>query len=139
MIVLDTNVVSELFRPQPHAGVVTWLEERTGDVAITAVTASELLAGVRRLPDGKRRAGLAKAVGAVLNEHHERGLILPFDSSAADHYADIFVTREQMGRPIHTADAQIAAVCRSIGATCATRNVEDFASVGVDVIDPWRD
>lgn len=139
MIVLDTNVVSELFRPQPHAGVVTWLGERAGEVAITAVTASELLAGVRRLPEGKRRAGLAKAVDKVLDEHHERGLILPFDRSAVDHYADIFVTRERIGRPIKTADAQIAAVCRSIGAACATRNVKDFASVGIDVVDPWHD
>jgi len=138
VIVLDTNVISELFRPQPDAGVVAWVTGLTGEVAITAVTASELQAGVRLLPDGERRLALAQAVDSVLADHHQRGLVLPFDSSAADHYADIFVARERSGRPVHTADAQIAAICRATGATCATRNVKDFTSVGIDVVDPWR-
>ncbi|HWC21526.1 MAG TPA: type II toxin-antitoxin system VapC family toxin [Flexivirga sp.] len=137
MIVLDTNVISEIFRPRPNTRVVAWLEGITGDVAITAVTLAELLAGVRRLPDGKRSSALAVKIDAALEPYRETSSILPFDVKAAEHYADVLVAREKAGLPIHTADAQIAAICRAYGATCATRNVKDFNGTGVQVIDPW--
>lgn len=137
MIVLDTNVVSEIFRPEPEARVLRWLEGLTGEVAITAVTLAELLTGVRRLPDGRRRSVLAERIDVALEPYRETGAILPFDAAAAEQYADVLVARERAGLPIHTADAQIAAICRAHGATCATRNVKDFAGTGVDVLDPW--
>ncbi|MFM2437787.1 MAG: hypothetical protein RLZ55_598 [Actinomycetota bacterium] len=139
MIVLDTNVISEVFKPNPNSRVVAWLESATGSIAITAITLAELLAGVRRLPDGQRTAALMVAIEAALEPYRATGAVLAFDESTADQYAEILVTRERMGRPISMADAQIAAICRSHDAVCATRNIKDFAHTGVDLIDPWRD
>lgn len=137
MIVLDTNVISEVFRPRPDARVVAWLEALAGDVAITAVTLAELLAGVHRLSDGKRKSALAGRIDAALQPYRETQAILAFDDEAADYYADVVVARERAGMPISTADAQIAAICRARRASCATRNTKDFAQVGIELIDPW--
>ena len=137
MIVLDTNVISEVFRPSPDARVVAWLESLTGDVAITAVTLAELLAGVRRLPEGRRKESLGAALESALAPYRETRAILAFDELAAERYAEVLAAREQAGLPISTADAQIAAICLTHGATCATRSVKDFARTGIDVADPW--
>lgn len=137
MIVLDTNVISEILRPEPEGCVIAWLEGLTGDVAITAVTLAELLAGVRRLPKGRRRSALAAKIDAALEPYRETRAILPFDDKAVEQYADVLVAREQAGLPIHTADAQIVAICRAHGATCATRNSKDFTGTGVELVDPW--
>ncbi|WP_438855070.1 type II toxin-antitoxin system VapC family toxin [Agromyces sp. M3QZ16-3] len=137
MIVLDTNVISEFFRPQPDARVVSWLGTLTGEVAITTITLAELLAGVRRLPDGRRRSELDMAIDAALQPYRDSRSVLSFDERAAHRYADVLLDREHAGRPISTADAQIAAICLANGAACATRNVKDFADTGIDVIDPW--
>jgi predicted nucleic acid-binding protein len=139
LIVLDTNVISEVFRPQPDARVVAWLESLTGDVAITAVTLAELLAGVRRLPDGRRRSALSTRIDAALRPYREAGSVIAFDDQAADHYAEVLIARERAGLPISTADAQIAAICRAHSASCATRNTKDFVSTGIELIDPWAD
>lgn len=137
MIVLDTNVISELFRSRPHEGVIAWLETLTGDVAITAVTMAELLAGVRRLPDGRRKAALAEGIAVALAPYQESGAVMPFDAHAAEQYAVVLTERERAGLPIVTADAQIAAICRSSGATLATRNTTDFERTGIDTVNPW--
>ena len=137
MIVLDTNVISEVLRPGPDPRVVAWLEGLTGDVAITAVTLAELLAGVRRLPKGRRRSALVVQIDAALEPYRETRAILPFDDRAAEQYADVLIAREQAGLPIHTADAQIAAICRAYGATCATRNSKNFTGTRVELVDPW--
>lgn len=137
MIVLDTNVVSELMRRRPEAAVLSWVdEEDPSGFAITAVTAAELLHGVARLPEGARRRRLAAAVHEMLTEDFA-GRVLPFDGASALHYAKLVAARERDGRPIAVADAQIGAICRHHGATLATRNVRDFAATGVDVLDPW--
>ena len=138
MIVLDTNVISEVVRSTPNDRVVAWLMSLTGEVAITAVTFAELLAGVGRLPDGRRKAELSTRIAAAIEPFRGSRSILPFDETAAAHYAEILVSREAVGRPISTADAQIAAICLAHSATCATRNLRDFAHTGVDLIDPWR-
>ncbi|GAB3616595.1 type II toxin-antitoxin system VapC family toxin [Okibacterium endophyticum] len=138
MIVLDTNVISEIFRPAPDERVVDWLESLTGDVAITSVTLGELLAGVRRLPSGRRREDLASRIDAAIEPYRGSRSVVPFDDRAADRYADVLVARESAGSPISTADAQIAAICLAHSATCATRNVKDFAHTGVELFDPWR-
>lgn len=139
MIVLDTNVISEVFRTSPDVRVVGWLKSLTGDVAITAVTLAELLAGVRRLPDGRRKVMLAARIDVALQPYQESRAILAFDGEAASQYADILVVRERAGLPISTADAQIAAICRSHDAVCATRNTKDFVSTGVELVNPWAD
>ena len=137
MIVLDTNVISEIFRPSPEALVIEWLASLTGDVAITSVTLAELLAGVRRLPEGRRKDGLTRRIDATLELYRGSRSVLPFDDLAADRYADVLMARETSGAPISTADAQIAAICLAHDATCATRNIKDFAPTGVDLVDPW--
>ncbi len=139
MIVLDTNVVSELMRRDPADAVVAWVDRQPADEAwLTAVTLAELLYGIGRLPDGQRKAGLAIAVGAMIVEDFDHR-IAAFDEPAAAHYADIVVVRERAGRPISAADAQIAAICRSHGALLATRNVDDFAHTRVSIANPWDD
>ncbi|QKT06689.1 type II toxin-antitoxin system VapC family toxin [Gordonia sp. X0973] len=137
MIVLDTNVISEVLRKRPDPSVLAWMESLTGEVAITAMTAAELLAGVRRLPAGKRRAALGSMIETVLRTYRDGGVVLPFDEGAAAEYAEVLFLRERVGLPITTADAQIAAICRSKHAVCATRNVRDFAKTGIELVDPW--
>lgn len=138
MIILDTNVISEIFRREPEPRVVAWLESLTGDVAITSITLSELLAGVRRLPTGRRREELTRRIDAAIAPFRGSRAMLPFDEVAADRYADVLVARENKGAPISTADAQIAAICLAHGATCATRNMKDFQYTGVKLVDPWK-
>lgn len=138
MIVLDTNIISEVFRPSPEPRVVDWLASLTSDVAITSVTLAELLAGVRRLPEGRRKNELTSRIEAALEPYRGSRSVLPFDDTAAARYADVLVAREYVGAPIATADAQIAAICLAHGATCATRNVKDFAHTGVELLDPWN-
>lgn len=139
MIILDTNVISEVVRSRPDQRVIAWLESLTGDVAITAVTFAELLAGVGRLPDGRRKAELSTLILTAVEPFRDGRSILAFDESAAHHYADVLQAREAVGLPISTADAQIAAICLDRGATCATRNLRDFALTGIELVDPWRD
>jgi predicted nucleic acid-binding protein len=135
VIVLDTNVLSELMRSRPASQVVDWVDGQD-ELAITAVTVAELLYGVARLPDGTRKVKLTAAVRALVEEEFS-GRVLAFDGSAAEHYADIVAERERSGRPESSADAQIAAICRTHGAHLATRNVRDFEGTGIDVVDPW--
>ena len=137
MIVLDTNVLSELMRRRPAARVVRWVDGQDASaLAITAVTVAELLYGVARLPDGARKAKLAAAADALVREDFS-GRVLPFDVAAAAHYAELAAERDRNGRPISVSDGQIAAICRCHGAALATRNVRDFDATGVSVRDPW--
>lgn len=137
MIVLDTNVVSEVLRPTPDPAVVAWLESVTEPVALTTITVAELLAEVRRLPAGRRRDELNDLIESVLAPYEGNGCVLPFDVAAARSYAAVVTERSAAGQPIAMADAQIAAICRSRAAVCATRNVRDFTGTGVTVLNPW--
>jgi len=137
VIVLDTNAISEIFRPSPEARVIRWLASLTGDVAITSVTLAELLVGVRRLPDGRPKTALANSTESVLGQYRGSRSVLLFDEATVECYADVLVAREGAGAPISTADAQIAAICLAQSATCATRNTKDFEHAGSDLINPW--
>jgi len=138
MIILDTNVISELTRPVPDPGVISWLDSLPSEeTSITAITAAELRYGVCRMPDGRRKTQLSGAVHALISADF-RGRVEPFDVLAADQYADVVAGRERAGQPISTSDAQIAAICRVLNATLATRNTADFTSTGVDLINPWK-
>jgi predicted nucleic acid-binding protein len=137
LILLDTNVVSELSRPDPDPGVLAWLDALDADeVGTTAITAAELWHGVIRLPAGRRRTELTEAVRSLLEEDFEQR-IAPFDATAARVYGAVVTNRERAGRPIGMADAQIAAVCQVVGATLATRNTKDFEGTGVALVNPW--
>ncbi len=137
MIVLDTNVISELTRQIPEPSVISWLDSLPAEeVGTTAVTAAELLYGVARMPAGRRKTELAVAVRALLGDDF-RDRVLPFDEHCASRYADIVRGRETLGRPIGVADAQIAAICRTAEAALATRNIDDFSGTGIELINPW--
>lgn len=137
MILLDTNILSELMRPVPEKGVEQWLADQPdASVFISAITEAELRYGVALLPDGKRRSALAAVIEDMLAEDFT-SRILPFDSAAAVAFAEIAAARRQAGRPIAQADAQIAAIARSRGATLATRNVPDFEGCEINVVNPW--
>jgi toxin FitB len=137
MIVLDTNVISELMQTDPDAGVVNWVEQRSpSDAYITAVTAAELVYGAARLPEGQRKVDLTLRIMDVIREDFDER-VLPFDSRAAALYGPIVADRERRGAPIHMADAQLAAICRAHGAVLATRNTKDFLDTGIDLADPW--
>ena len=138
MIILDTNVISELSRHVPDPGVLAWLDSlEISEVATTAITAAELRYGVARLPEGHRKRELTVMIRGILSEDFY-GRILPFDERASARYADIVTGREKIGRPVGVADAQIAAICRDLGATLATRNTSDFEETGIELIDPWK-
>jgi len=137
MILLDTNVLSELMRSTPEAAVERWLaEQASASVFICAITEAELRYGLALLPDGRRRAALTAVVEDMLMEDF-RDRILPFDSAAAVAFAQIAADRRRSGRPISQADAQIAAVARSRGAVLASRNLPDFDGCGLELINPW--
>jgi len=138
MIVLDTNVISEVLRPTPDPKVLNWLEEQpTNAVFTTAITRGEILYGIRLLSDGQRRRKLWTTALAIFNDDFA-GRILSFDNDAADIYADIGASRRAAGRPISQFDATIAAITRSHGAKLATRSEKDFDGCGVEVINPWK-
>ena len=137
MIVVDTNVLSELMRPRPARKVVGWLNSQpTASLFTTSVTQAEILHGVMLLPAARRRAAIEAAV-AVMFEGDFAGRVLAFDSEAASPYARIASERRHAGRPISQFDAQIAAIAQSRGASVATRNVADFEGCGITVVDPW--
>ena len=139
MILLDTNILSELMRPAPEKGVEQWLTDQPdASVFISAITEAELRYGVALLPTGKRRSTLAAVIEDMLGEDFT-GRILPFDSAAAVAFAEIAANRRQAGRPIAQADAQIAAIARSRGAALATRNVPDFEGCGIELVNPWTE
>ncbi|MBM3567701.1 MAG: type II toxin-antitoxin system VapC family toxin [Alphaproteobacteria bacterium] len=137
MIVLDTNVVSEMLRPAPAPPVAAWLSAQDGDaIWLTTLSEVELRHGVAILPAGRRRRALAEAIEAML-EQDFRDRILPFDRAAARAYAVIAAGRRAAGRPIGQIDCQIAAIARAHAAAVATRNAADYTGCGIAVIDPW--
>jgi toxin FitB len=136
MIVLDTNVLSETWRPAPSPKVLAWMRSQPMSALFTTtITEAELFYGIALLPDSKRRRALEAAVSLIFAEDLA-GRVLPFDSAAAREYAGIAAARRHAGRPI--AEAQIAAIARSRGAAVATRNGEDFAGCGVTIVSPWE-
>ena len=137
MIVLDTNVVSELMKSAPEPSVLAWIDAMpAATVFVSAITRAEILYGIALVPEGKRRDRLERAAHTAF-EAYFRGRILPFDSEAADAFAPLAAGRRQAGRPISQPDAQIVAIARSRGAELATRNVPDFEGCGVEIINPW--
>ena len=138
MIVLDTNVLSELMRETPDERVIQWMDTQpSASLFTTTITQAETLYGVSILPDGKRKQGLATAVGEMFEQDFS-GRVLPFDAPAAVAFAEICSDRTHLGRPISQFDAQIAAIARSRGASLATRNTPDFEECGIRVVDPWQ-
>jgi toxin FitB len=137
MIVLDTNVLSELMRPQPSPKVAAWVTRQPiAEVFTTTITEAEIFYGIELLVKGKRRDQLLKAADAMFTEDFA-GRIFEFGSDAARAFSRIAAQRRARGKPISHADTQIAAIARVRGAKLATRNVTDFEDCGIDVVNPW--
>jgi len=137
VIVLDTNVLSELMRQKPDVTVQRWFASLViNECMITVVTAAELRYGAERLPSGRRQEQLKRAINGIIEEDFS-GRVLPYTVAATVLLADLTLVRERLGRPISLADAQIAAICKLHGAALATRNTRDFENCGIELINPW--
>jgi hypothetical protein len=138
VIILDTNVVSELMKPEPDGRVLGWLARQPAlTVFMTSISQAEILYGIELLPRGKRRDVLEEEANAAIGESFA-GRILSFTADAAPPYAAIAASRRTAGQPIAQLDAQIAAITHKYGGTLATRNVADFEGCGIEVINPWE-
>lgn len=138
MIVLDTNVLSELIRPAPEPKVLAWLEAQAMDALFTtAIARGEMLYGARILPAGRRREDLLRELEAIFSTDMA-GRVLPYDEAAADAHAQIAARRRAQGRPSSQSDMMIAGIVRAHGATLATRNIRDFDDCGVSLVNPWH-
>ena len=137
-VLLDTNVLSELMRPQPSPVVLGWFAQQEGsDFYTSAITQAEMLLGVALLPGGKRRDAIADAVEQMFEQDFV-GRCLPFDELAAHEYAALVATRNRIGMPISTEDAQIAAIALHHGLSLATHNTKDFRKISeLVLLDPW--
>jgi toxin FitB len=139
MIILDTNVLSELMRPKPSANVLAWIAKQPeAEVFTTAITEAEILYGIEVLPKGKRRENITAAAEAMFTEDFS-GRVHAFDSAAARAFSKIASSRRARGRPISQSDAQIAAIAQVRRAKLATRDIEDFEDCELDVVNPWNE
>ena len=139
MIVLDTNVASELGEANPNPHVAAWFaRQNLEDLFITAVSEAELLFGTERLPISRRRNELTTADDRMINDVLS-GRVLPFDRASARAYAEIRAYRERAGLSIQDRDCMIAAIARSNRATVATRDIGSFENCGIDVVNPWTE
>ncbi|MBS0484832.1 MAG: type II toxin-antitoxin system VapC family toxin [Proteobacteria bacterium] len=137
MIILDTNVISELMREQPDVNVKHWIKaQKAIHLAITAITIAEIQRGLARLPEGKRRTQLTASFSDFIAEAFS-GRIFPFDEEAAYRYGEIAAACEAGGINTDAVDLMIAAIASSRRAAIATRNVKDFTGCGVAIINPW--
>ena len=137
MIVLDTNVLSEMMRPSPDPSVFAWLASQPRpSLYTTSINQAEILYGIAALDDGRRKRDLAAAAQAMFAQEFA-GRLLGFGQAAASHYARIVATRRRMGNPIEGFDALIAATALAAGASVATRDIGGFAGCGIELVNPW--
>jgi toxin FitB len=139
MIILDTNVISEAITPKPEPRVLRWLDrQHSQDLYLTSIAAAEMLAGVQKLPSGRRKYGISFAIDEILNVTFA-GRILIFDIATARSYATVYEGLRKTGFNADMADVQIAAIAQLHGARVATRDVKPFRAAGLNVINPWTD
>lgn len=138
MILLDTNLISETMRPSPSAKVLQWLgSQSTRSLYVSSVTVAEIGFGLRTLPEGRRRLDLQSRFDTFMKRGFEHR-ILAFNESSARLYAEIMGFRKEIGRPMSLLDGQIASIARSHSFSLATRNVDDFESCGITVVNPFE-
>lgn len=136
---IDTNVLSELMRERPAPQVLDWFASQTANqMQTSAVTHAEILAGIALLPAGKRREALARAATQIFEEDF-LGRCIDFGGLAVGHYALVRAQRQLAGRPMDTADAQIAAIALAAHLSLVTRNTKDFEGIeGLEIVNPWQ-
>ena len=137
MILLDTSVVSEAIKPESHPSVRAWLDAQLAETLfLPSITIAELLFGTGALPEGTRKSVLAARIDGLLEVF--AGRILPFDTRAAQHYADLAVKARAGGKGFPTPDGYIAAIAAAHGFAVASRDTSAFNAAGLTVIDPWE-
>ncbi len=137
MIILDTNIISELMKEMPNAHVVQWINKQNANyLYITTITIGEIVYGLEVLPLGKRRYLLNEVFHGVIMQTFKHR-ILPFTDSAAFVYGKIMGKRKSLGKPLSIPDGQIAAIGLSQGCSIATRNIKDFTDCELDLINPF--
>lgn len=136
MIVVDTNVWSELTKLHPDERVVRWEQDHADRLWLSTVVLAEFRAGARLMPPGRNSAALEHLIERITAEYLDR--LLPFDERCSRFYGDVLATARTAGRPIQAADAMIAATVLAHGMTLATRDRDDFAGAGIELIDPWE-
>ena len=138
MIVLDTNVISELMRSEPDPAVLSWAAAQPRHTLYTTgINEAAIFYGIAAMPAGRRRSGLTAAAEALFAEEFA-GRVRPVNGAAARRYAEIVLRRRQAGKPIEAFDALIAATAWVAGATVATRDVGDFAGCDLTLTNPWE-
>lgn len=137
MIVLDTNVISELMRPNPNETVFRWIDAQPRETFFTTtIVQAEIFYGIACLSEGQRKDTLANQAKAIFEEDL-KGRVLPLTQAAAIEYATIAARRRSAGKPIGQFDALITAIAYTNGAAIATRDVAGFYGCGVEIVDPW--
>ncbi len=135
MILVDTNIWSELVRPRPEPAVRAWEKAQAPNLWLATVVIGELLSGAHLLEEGRRKQAFLAGYQALIEAHSHR--ILGFDLAAAQLYGGIVASQMRAGRNPGTADSQIAAMALANGLALATRNVKHFGGLGLELIDPW--
>lgn len=137
MIILDTNVISELMRVTPEPKVIDWLErQQASNLAITAIAIAEIQRGILRLPEGKKKIALQEGFRQFIASAFS-GRVIPFDEGAALEYGVIAASREKAGFNTDAVDLMIVAIAKYHNASVATRNIKDFKGCDVAIINPW--
>lgn len=138
MIILDTNVIAELMREEPDSRVVSWIQHiDRKNVALTVIAIAEILRGIERLPNGKRRQRLEHNFKAFIREGFS-GRVFPFDEEAAYVYGGVAASREKAGLSVDPVDLMIASIAKHHQASVATRNTKDFKGCEITLINPWQ-
>lgn len=137
MIILNTNVISEMMRSAPAASVISWLDQQEAiELHLTTITIAEISYRLSALPEGARRKSLEMAFNNVIKDAFKHR-ILPFDEAAAYSYGKLMGHKKALGKPMSILDGQIAAITSVHEAVLATRNVRDFADCGIDLFNPF--
>ena len=137
MNILDTNIISEMMKAEPHPAVLAWLDAQVAETLyLSTVTLAELLFGIGVLPMGRRKKTLTQILDGLLELFG--GRVLAFDTDAARHYAALAVMARAAGQGFPTPDGYIAAIANAHGFAVATRDVAPFRAAGLDVINPWE-
>ncbi|HEX6115380.1 MAG TPA: type II toxin-antitoxin system VapC family toxin [Geminicoccaceae bacterium] len=136
MILLDTNVLSELAKPRPDPRVVSWVRRSAAALAVPTIAVAEMAYGIEKLAEGRRRRDLLAALHRLVTEFADR--LFDFNIKTAWIYGDVLASARRAGRPMTVPDAAIAAIAKANGCALATRNVGDFATAGLEIVNPWR-
>jgi len=136
VILLDTNVLSELAKPEPDARVVAWTRRSAAALAVPTIAVAEMVFGIEKLAHGRRREELLQALHRLVIEFADR--LFDFNVKAAWAHGRLLASARRAGRPMAVPDAAIAAIAAVNGCALATRNRKDFATTGLELVDPWR-